>query len=327
MARHFRDQSVFSDSVFLMSAFSFAFQFDELNRHGELRQDPQLHQALQSGQGVKILPIYQQMIAATPDALCWLNKDQLTQQIGALSKHHLIYLGKVAGATNHYCAYRMPSSAALMELAESFGAKTFGLRELAAELSAQDAYLANLASALNQWHSSHQYCGYCGAETFSSDLGFVRKCSHSNCQKHHFPRTDPAIIVAISHTDENGEEKLLLGRQASWPEKRYSVVAGFVEPGESLEQAVKREALEEVGIKLNNIQYQASQPWPFPQSVMLGFSAKASNKEIQLKDQELEDAQWFSRQQLEQMLKQDAIKLPMELSISRMLVEQWRNKK
>ncbi|WP_251359231.1 NAD(+) diphosphatase [Kangiella sp. TOML190] len=304
----------------------FAFQFDHLNRHGELRQDPQLLQQLFSGNRIKILPIYKQVIAAKEDSLAWLTKDQLTSQIGDLSRHHLIYLGKVENDSIHYCAYRMPSATALIELAHTVGAQTYGLRDIAKILTAQDGYLANVASALNQWHSSHQYCGFCGAETFASSLGFVRRCSNNDCQKDHFPRTDPAIIVAISHTDENGEEQLLLGRQASWPEKRYSLVAGFVEPGESLEQAVKREALEEAGIEVTNVQYQASQPWPFPQSVMLGFSATAINQQIQLQDQELEDAGWFSRQKINQLLKQDELLLPMEFSISRMLVEQWRNK-
>ena len=126
------------------------------------------------------------------------------------------------------------------------------------------------------------------------------------------------MICAITYQD-----KILLGRQTSWPDKRYSVIAGFVEPGETLEQAVARESYEETGLTLKRIEYYRSQPWPFPQSLMVGFTAEAIHPEIKLLDQELEEAHWFSRQELRAAVKADELVLPFEFSISRELINQW----
>ncbi len=303
-----------------MDARMFAFQFDRLNRQGELRHDEQLFAKLLQQDDTLFLPLYKQFLAINDQGLIWLKLSEIQQLTGTLSKIHCIYLGLIDG--KNYFAYRLQSSEQLRTLSNL----TSDLRTLLPQLNEQEAYLANVATALNQWHSSHQHCGYCGHETFATDSGFVRQCSNQDCTKQHFPRTDPAIIVAISHTDATGTAKLLLGRQANWPEKRFSVIAGFVEPGESLEQAVKREALEEIGIDICDIEYQNSQPWPFPQSVMLGFTAKAKTVDIQLKDQELETANWFSKKEIQQLVKDEKMILPFKFSISRMLVEQWLNK-
>ncbi len=295
----------------------FAFQFDKLNRQGELRHSDDQLLKLIDEPSAKFVPLYKQYLATKQSALLWLSKQQLEQQVSPLSKIHFIYLGVIEA--NHYFAYRLPSSEALKTIAPI----SEGLRNLLPFLSEQDAYLANVATALNQWHASHQHCGFCGTETYAKDSGFVRQCSNQDCAKEHFPRTDPAIIVAITHTDNNGIEKILLGRQSSWPEKRYSVIAGFVEPGESLEQAVQREAFEEVGLEITDIKYQNSQPWPFPQSVMLGFNAIALTTDIHLKDQELETANWFSREQIKTMVKEEQLFLPFPYSISRLLIDNW----
>ncbi|MFZ4659954.1 MAG: NAD(+) diphosphatase [Caldilineaceae bacterium] len=181
-------------------------------------------------------------------------------------------------------------------------------------LGAQLAY----ARAMIYWERRHRFCGDCGHATRSTEGGFVRTCTNPACGKQIFPRTDPAIIVLVQSGDH-----CLLARQASWPPGRYSIIAGFVEPGESLEDAVKREVHEEAGIKVGAITYQSSQPWPFPSSLMLGFMAQAATTEFNLIDNELEDARWFTRAQIAEQVRAGTLKLPPGLSISRRLIESW----
>jgi NAD+ diphosphatase len=166
------------------------------------------------------------------------------------------------------------------------------------------------------WRRRHRYCGTCGATTYAAKSGHVLVCSDPACRSEQFPRIDPAIIVLVSDGD-----RALLGRQANWPLGRYSTIAGFVEPGESLEDAVAREVMEETGIEVDRIDYHSSQPWPFPASLMLGFMAHAVTSQIHLRDQELEDARWFSRAELAAT---DAL-LPPQQSISFRLIEHWFN--
>ena len=263
----------------------FALQFDGLNRQGEIRPDPEAIKTLLDLAPTRFLPVFQQQLASQANGdncqLQWLNKQQLQQNIGKIESKHLIYLGVIE--EQHFFSYRFQQP--LTTLIGSQTTQWLGLRELFKQLEPQQAYLANVTIAIEHWHNTHQYCGFCGHQTFAQDSGFVRTCSNPECKKQHFPRTDAAVICAITYQD-----KILLGRQASWPENRWSVIAGFVEPGESLEQAVAREALEEAGVSVANIRYFASQPWPFPQSLMVGFTAEAQNDEISLKDQELEQA-------------------------------------
>jgi len=190
------------------------------------------------------------------------------------------------------------------------------LRYLGGVLPADEANLVAHARALVLWHHKQQFCGTCGAASRPESGGNSRLCVNESCGQTLFPRVDPAIIVLVS----NGKE-CLLGRQAGWPEGRYSTIAGFVEPGESLEDAVRREVFEETNIEVHNVEYHSSQPWPFPSSLMLGFAAQASSAEIALNDAELEDAQWFTRKQL----KSGFPKLPYRVSIARRLVDAWLN--
>jgi NAD+ diphosphatase len=148
------------------------------------------------------------------------------------------------------------------------------------------------ARALALWKARHRFCGACGAPNLPARAGHVMRCSREGCGAETFPRLDPAIIVLV--TDPSGE-RALLGRQASWPPGRYSTIAGFVEPGESLEDAVIREVAEETGVLVDDVVYESSQPWPFPSSLMLGFRAVARSDAITLRDGELEDARWFTR--------------------------------
>ncbi len=151
------------------------------------------------------------------------------------------------------------------------------------------------ARSILHWHFTHGFCAKCGAKSLMADSGYKRVCP--SCQTEHFPRTDPVVIMAVRHGDQ-----VLLGRQASWPPNMFSALAGFMEPGETIEQAVAREVLEEAGIKVGAVSYVTTQPWPFPSSLMIGMIAEATTTEIKLDPAELEDARWFTRADLEMML-------------------------
>lgn len=192
------------------------------------------------------------------------------------------------------------------------------LRETGAVLDDRDAGIAVNVVGLANWHAVHTHCANCGAHTEVVDAGHVRRCPV--CGTSHFPRSDPAIIVLV--TDE--EDRALLGRGENWPPGRYSTLAGFVEPGESLEAAVRREVLEESGVVIGqDVQYAGSQPWPMPSSLMLGFYAKAIGFEIDVDADEIVDARWFSRDDLRRVIEAGDVALPGNISISRRLIEGW----
>ena len=192
------------------------------------------------------------------------------------------------------------------------------LRKVASILDQKEAAILAYAKSMVYWKDRARFCGKCGARTTLEEGGHRAFCP--KCSSNFFPNTDPAIIVIIT-----SEEKCLLARQSTWPPKRYSVIAGFVEPGESLESAVSREVFEETGIKVKNITYHSSQPWPFPGSIMLGFIAEAETTEITLRDNELEDARWFSREDIIAEAKSKELKVSGEISISFRLIEDWFN--
>ena len=188
------------------------------------------------------------------------------------------------------------------------------LRMIGGQLPQQEAGVLAYARGMSYWRHRHRYCGMCGAPNASTSAGHVMRCTNESCATDHFPRIDPAIIVLVSDG-----ERALLGRQASWPEGRYSTIAGFVEPGESLEDAVVREVLEETGVRVLESEYHSSQPWPFPASLMIGFSARAAATEIPRADEELEDVRWFSRADIASGMPV----MPPSQSVSYRLIEDW----
>lgn len=204
------------------------------------------------------------------------------------------------------------------------------LREAAQNLTALDASIQALAKALVYWHNTHQYCGKCGSASTSVEAGHARRCNE--CRNMTFPRTDPAVIMLVEHLFPDGIARCLLGRQAKWKAGMYSTLAGFVDPGEALEEAVIREVLEETAIAVENPQYINSQPWPFPASVMLGFTAVATSTTIDISQDDLEDCQWFSRAQLADFYsgtddsKIHQYRLSSGDSISSYLITAWKNK-
>ena len=209
------------------------------------------------------------------------------------------------------------------------GGERIGLRKAAAILSREDGGLAAYTAALLNWHRRHRYCAACGQPSDIVEGGLTRKCP--NCGAEHHPRTDPVVIMLVTDGD-----RLMLGRQASWPDGRYSALAGFVEPGEALEEAVAREVREEAGVVVGRPRYMASQPWPFPASLMLGFSAPWVAGDAVVRDDELQDVRWFERAEIVEAAtipdKDDwgtpgdpggPLRLPPSLAIARRLIDAW----
>ncbi|HEX6459454.1 MAG TPA: NAD(+) diphosphatase [Thermoleophilaceae bacterium] len=197
------------------------------------------------------------------------------------------------------------------------GAQLMGLRDVGALFSPEDAGLLAYATAMVNWHRRHPHCAVCGALTHMEEAGFLRRCP--NCGAEHHPRTDPVVIMLVHDGD-----RALLGRQPTWPAGRYSALAGFVEPGESLEEAVAREVLEETSVQVEDVRYRSSQPWPFPASLMLGFHARYAGGDAAVGDGELDDVRWFERSELEATARGETdFHLPPPLAIARRLIDEW----
>jgi NAD+ diphosphatase len=192
------------------------------------------------------------------------------------------------------------------------------LRQIGARVDRREGALLALARAMMFWHSRHRYCGLCGNPTRSEEAGHMRRCTNPACNTMHFPRTDPAVIMLVTRGD-----RALMGRSKNFVSGMYSALAGFVEPGESLEDAVAREVREETGIEVGAVHYHSSQPWPFPANIMLGFHADALTTEITVDYGELEDARWCERDWLLSHVDDDSFRLPRLDSIARRLIEDW----
>ena len=192
------------------------------------------------------------------------------------------------------------------------------IRDTVQIISREDASIIAYTRGLLYWHSMNHFCGVCGSKTQSIAAGHERKCLKEDCNSIQFPRTDPAVIVLVYNGDF-----CLLGRQKSWPDGMHSTLAGFVEPGESLEEAVRREVLEESGALVTDIIYHSSQPWPLPGSLMVGFTARAYSKELKIDYDELETAVWVNRRDLKEIKESNNFRLPGNYSIARRLIEDW----
>jgi NAD+ diphosphatase len=190
-------------------------------------------------------------------------------------------------------------------------------RTVGGGLSETERDVAATATALTAWHRAEPRCPSCGDQTAVINGGFARHCL--TCGHDHFPRTDPAVIVAVL----DAQDRMLLGRQPSWPARRVSILAGFVEVGESLEQAVHREVAEEVDVSLSAVRYHGSQPWPFPRSLMLGFAARASSTAINVDGDEIETAAWFTRDDVRNQVAVGDLSLPGPSSIAYRLIHTW----
>ena len=227
----------------------------------------------------------------------------------------VIFLG-LAKETPWFALALAPS-----ETPPDLGGTFAGLREFATILPGHEASLLVYARAMAIWHQNHPHCSRCGARTRPTESGHSRTCTDEACAHRTFPRSDPAVIMLITKG-----EQCLLGRKAEWRPGQFSTIAGFVEPGEDLENAVRREVAEETGVKVGAVRYLASQPWPFPSSLMLGFRGEALTTEITRDTHELEDCRWFSRAEVRAAESgAGSLLLPHRSSISRCLIEGWRD--
>jgi NAD+ diphosphatase len=198
-------------------------------------------------------------------------------------------------------------------------AELVSVRDIAPRLAQDEGGLIAYAASLLNWHRRHRFCSVCGSPSRIEEAGLLRRCPA--CGSEHHPRTDPVVIMLV--VDEQ-RDRVLLGRQPSWPPGRYSALAGFVEPGESLEDAVAREVLEESGVEVGRARYDSSQPWPFPSSLMLGFTVPYVDGEAVAKDGELEDARWFTREELaDAAAGRGDMLLPPPVAIARTLIDRW----
>ncbi|HNP64338.1 MAG TPA: NAD(+) diphosphatase [Woeseiaceae bacterium] len=284
-----------------------------VDRSGEKRKDADWLDGAFKDEQTRFIPVWGDhcLVGGDPLELVLLKRHQIEH---FLDEHNQVFLGVFRGNAAVAVAIHAEGSPPYAELGEFQD-----LRYLGSALPANQANLAAHARGLVLWHGSQQFCGVCGSSARPETGGNSRRCLNPDCGRAIFPRVDPAIIVLVTHNDQ-----CLLGRQKSWPDGRYSTIAGYVETGESLEDAVRREVFEETNIRVADVRYHSSQPWPFPSSLMLGFVADASpavKQKICLNDGELEDARFFSRKELQSGFP----KLPSRISIARRLVDSWLN--
>jgi len=246
-------------------------------------------------------------------ALRWIDADERRQRLGDVPAS---LLGLIDGRPHFALALDDDARSAALEI--SLGARRASLRHAGLQLAVDEAGLFAYAKGLAHWQRETRYCGHCGAPLRLVSAGHRAQCDAPDCGRMHFPRTDAAIIVIVEH-----DGACLLGRQAGWPAGRYSTLAGFVEPGEALEDAVRREVAEESGVIVDTVHYHSSQPWPLPASLMVGFTATARSRTIAMRDTELEDARWFTPQQIADGLADGSFLPSPPLSVSYQLLAHW----
>ena len=301
------------------------FSFGGLDRDVNSREESNCLDFVLERPETRIVPVWRSLnlfsgaleTGKTP-VPAYLSTEEATDLI-KIAKNQ-VYLGKqnVANTLISYLAIDISSleeDEATNKLAP--WGKFADLREIGPLIGGIEGSILAYARGIIFWHSRNGYCGVCGKATIATKGGHQRNCTKKGCACLHFPRTDPAVIMLVKDGD-----RVLLGRQKIWPAGLYSTLAGFVEPGETIEHAVAREVYEEAGIIVKDIIYQHSQPWPFPSSLMLGFTAEACTKKINLNDAELEDAKWFTRSEMLNFEEQEKI-LPRKVSVSRRLIDDW----
>lgn len=288
-----------------------------LDRLSTRRREPGLVEQLIAGGRARLVPVWRgRNLFAEGEAVQPVIVEAASQWLAAARE--VVVLGAVEETV--YLAVDLGSieEAELGDVVAGLG-RFADLRGVAPLLAPEDGALLAYARAIVWWHERHRFCGVCGGETRSADGGHRRDCVNPACGVQHFPRTDPAVIVLVHDSD-----RVLLGRQPGWPAGMHSVLAGFLEPGESLEESVRREVMEEAGIAVDDVTYHSSQPWPFPQSLMIGFTARAVTTEIRRGDDELEHAGWYERAMLRAVGEgDDNFRLPRPDSIARRLIEDW----
>jgi len=282
------------------------FSAGPVARSSALRHDPAELAEVANHPDTRFVALWQSQCLIEHGRAVYLRREELGD---SWSPDDLVYLGE--RSRQHLFALELPRQLpANGPVEERFA----NFRRLLGGVEADDAAVLAYAKGMLEWQRRHRHCGLCGAPNHATQGGFVMTCTRDGCSQRCFPRVDPAIIVLVTHAD-----RCLLGHQAGWPDGRYSTIAGFAEPGESLEDAVAREVHEETNIQIADTVYLGSQPWPFPSALMLGFHARARNTDICLNDAELAAADWFSRADLTA----GKVVLPPEASIAFQLIAAW----
>lgn len=311
----------------MQSAESVTFGGSGLNRLAALRRDPDLlASALASGE---VLPIWRGKPLVRPDgALGWIGADHPALALAAEPVFLGVDRGKArfaadisdwspeAGAEAVVAGFFDPSVQHHPAIGDEAG--FVELRGVMTQLSARDAELVATAKAVLQWHRSHGFCSACGAASDFAEGGWQRACPA--CGARHFPRTDPVVIMLVSRGNS-----VLLGRSPGWPDGMYSLLAGFVEPGETIEAAVRREVLEETGVRCGRVGYLASQPWPFPASLMIGTRTEALSHALTPDPEEIEAARWVTREEMVSVFAGNhaAIRPPRRGAIAEFILRNW----
>lgn len=297
-----------------------------LDRAGDRRADPDLLTDLLADPATRVVAIRGERMQVlrgdntndntndhTPDTLA------VRAPVPADADRLVFFLGLLAGAADGGgdAAYLGVVESAPTSDSPPLDPSWRTLRQCGAVLNDVDAGIFTTTQALANWHATHRFCGRCGSPTIPVLGGWVRRCQTDGSE--HFPRTDPAVIVSV--IDDAG--RLLLGRGVSWPENQYSVLAGFVEPGESFEAAVVREVFEESGVRVTDVRLLGDQPWPFPSSIMVGATARAVTTELRHDPHEMAEVRWVTRQEYAALLRSDAIRVPGSISIAKRIIERW----
>lgn len=294
-----------------------AFAGGRLDRAAERRADPDWLAERRSDPDSRVIPVWRSRNLVVEGAEVGYDPVYLSPQLAS----------EVSEASDEWWFLGLDDGRAIFaadvsaEFAEAPPLAELGafhdIQKIGAMLGQEDGSLLAYARAVASWTRRHRFCGTCGHPTAPTQGGHVRRCGNELCETDHFPRTDPAIIVLVADGD-----RCLLGRKQIWPDGVYSTLAGFVEPGESLSEAVAREVREESGIEVASVRYRSSQPWPFPASLMLGFHAVATGGALAVNREELEDVRWFERSELLRR-KEQGLRLPRRVSIARRLIEEW----
>lgn len=287
------------------SSFNIYFGSDKLNRASHLRERISDIEKLKETHDCKYVPVYHGRHIYMDQHVSFYRR---SNPIDCMSES---FLGFVDDTMWFSCPLNDEQA---KKLEADVGKSFSSIRRYALKLDDELAHIALYSRGLDLWQRNRKFCHKCGTRNSLASSGHKLVCQNGH---EHFPHIEPAIIVRVLHND-----RCLLGRKAEWPTYAYSVLAGFVEPGETIEEAVKREVFEESNIRVHNVKYFGSQPWPFPASLMLAFTAEAENDDIKV-DDELEDVQWFSRQQLTEMLKEEYITIAPRYTVAHNLVVSW----
>lgn len=297
------------------------FTGNRFDRVSHLRSNPEWIEEKLSDPSSRFMPMYQlkALIELGGDpCIDWRGVSDIREYIDAGAT--LVLLG-VADFAAHF-AIDVSAIENPKQPPNTDWGKFIDVRSISAQLRPGEAGALAQARSMLAWHDNHQFCSVCGFKSESRELGYSRKCANDTCNAPHFPRTDPVAIMMVTKGD-----KCLLGTGHHFPKQQYSALAGFIEPGETIEQGVRREVFEETGIKTDKITYHSSQPWPYPSSLMIGCFAEAISEEITIEEKELADARWFTKEETREMLKRagtaETPRLAPSMAIAHQLAKAW----